>query len=89
MNFYFVYDEYTDVVDVSTASKFSQSVINTIRGLETELSEPTDILAGMIREYVTERLPLELADNISPVSVCVPALLLPCRLQGSCAFEIP
>jgi hypothetical protein len=89
MNFYFVYDEYTDVVDVSTASTISQRVINTIHGLDTELSDPTDILTGMIREYVTEDLQLQLADNIPPASVCGPALLLPCRLPGSCASEIP
>ena len=55
MNFYFVYDEYTDVLDIPAAWTIARLVIDIMRDPESELGDPNDVLAGLIREYVPAR----------------------------------
>jgi hypothetical protein len=53
MNFYFVYDEYTDIADEHAASAMAQSVLNVMKKPGAELDASDHLLAKMTREYVS------------------------------------
>ncbi|KAF9033606.1 isoprenoid synthase domain-containing protein [Panaeolus papilionaceus] len=54
MNFYFAYDEYTDVTDKETARKITEDVMNILRGEEIDSDAPHSCkpLNKMTQEYV-------------------------------------
>jgi hypothetical protein len=49
MNCYFVYDEYTDVVDVSVAKAMASTVVSAMKFSEAE-SDNTHFLGKMMQE---------------------------------------
>jgi hypothetical protein len=49
MNFYFVYDEYTDVADVSVAKTLANTVISAMKDPEAKCDNP-HLLGEMTRQ---------------------------------------
>lgn len=52
MNFYFVYDEYTDVMDKDGAQCIANIVMNAFRNPDTPRPEGESFLGEMARQYV-------------------------------------
>lgn len=52
MNFYFIYDEYTDIADEHAASQMAQSVLDVMKNPGAELDASSHLLARMTKEYV-------------------------------------
>ena len=53
MNFYFIYDEYTDIADEHAASTMAQSVLNVMKNPGAELDASDHLLANMTKEYAS------------------------------------
>lgn len=53
MNFYFIYDEYTDIADEHASSQMAQSVLDVMKNPGAELDASSHLLARMTKEYVS------------------------------------
>ncbi|KAF5329687.1 hypothetical protein D9619_008947 [Psilocybe cf. subviscida] len=51
MNFYFIYDEYTDIADEHASSQMAQSVLDVMKNPGAELDASRHLLARMTKEF--------------------------------------